>query len=195
MKTTKGAESIIIFKENSVLKKRIPKPYRIKEFDEYIRKKRNKREVKILKKLEKHIKVPKIVNIKDFEIEMELIKGETLKDVLEKKGLDKKIIEQMAEIVSKIHELGIIHGDLTLKNFILKDNDLYLIDFGLSFFSHSIEDKATDLVVLKDIFSLEGKEELFDYFLEHYKQKDKEKILKKIEEIEERGRYKKKQKL
>ncbi len=192
----KGAESIIIldYKNKIVIKKRIPKSYRIKEFDEYVRKKRTKREAKILKKLENTINVPKVLEVKDFIIKMELINGKTLKEIKDFEGLNKGIIKKMAELVSKLHEKGIIHGDLTLKNFILKDEELYLIDFGLAYFSNQIEDKATDLVVLKDVLSLEGKENLFNLFLENYEQKDKEKIIKRIEEIEERGRYKRKAK-
>jgi Kae1-associated kinase Bud32 len=193
----KGAEAVVIldFENKIVVKERISKSYRIKEFDEYVRKKRTKKEAKILKKLENVINVPKVLEVKDFTIKMELINGKTLKEIKDLEGLDNEIIKKMAELVSKLHDKGIIHGDLTLKNFILKEQELYLIDFGLAYFSDHIEDKATDLVVLKDVLSLEGKKDLFDLFLENYKQKDKEKIVKRIEEIEERGRYKKKQKV
>ena len=35
--------------------------------------------------------------------------------------------------------------NLTTSNFIKRKHDLYLIDFGLSFYSERIEDMATDI--------------------------------------------------
>lgn len=41
----------------------------------------------------------------------------------------------MGILICKIHELGIIHGDLTTSNMMMnKDNEIVLIDFGLSYF-------------------------------------------------------------
>lgn len=39
----------------------------------------------------------------------------------------------MGFLIFRLHQQGIIHGDLTTSNMILKDNKLYLIDFGLSY--------------------------------------------------------------
>src|SRR4030042_1167648 len=53
-----------------------------------------------------------------------------------------------AKIIQKLSH--IINGDLTTSNMILNpDNKLYFIDFGLSFHSNKIEDKAVDLHLLK----------------------------------------------
>uniref|UniRef100_A0A915N4X3 non-specific serine/threonine protein kinase n=1 Tax=Meloidogyne javanica TaxID=6303 RepID=A0A915N4X3_MELJA len=53
-----------------------------------------------------------------------------------------------------MHSAGLIHGDLTTPNVLVKkkqnDNlDLIFIDFGLSKFSQKPEDKAVDLYVLE----------------------------------------------
>ena len=55
-----------------------------------------------------------------------------------------------------LHDGGLVHGDLTTSNMILRQNeneggkrDLLLIDFGLSFNSALAEDKAVDLYVLE----------------------------------------------
>jgi serine/threonine protein kinase len=45
-----------------------------------------------------------------------------------------KIGESMIDILSNIHENFIIHRDLKPQNFMIKNNELYLIDFGLSTF-------------------------------------------------------------
>ena len=184
----KGAEAIVLIEEKQVRKIRIKKPYRNEEYDNLIRKRRTKREVKIMKKLNPFVKVPKIIEVKDFEIVMEKIEGKLLKEI----EINDELWKKLGKEISKIHNLGIIHGDLTTKNIIFKDNEFYFIDFGLSYFSHKIEDKATDLIVLKEILELEGRGNKFYIIMEGYESPEKEKILKKIEEIESRGRYKRK---
>ena len=72
--------------------------------------------------------------------------------------------------------------------------EVYLIDFGLGFISKRIEDKAVDLHLLKQ--ALEAKhwqdwEKLFESFLKGYNPKDKTQILKQLEKVEARGRYRK----
>ena len=83
-------------------------------------------------------------------------------------NLINKICELLAFDLAKIHNNNVIHGDLTTSNLlmaydkdseieevehlILKNKDfscIYFIDFGLSFVSSHIEDKAVDLYVLK----------------------------------------------
>lgn len=76
-----------------------------------------------------------------------------------------------------------------------RDFKVYFIDFGLGFHSKRIEDKAVDLHLLRQ--ALEAKhflhwKELFQAIIKGYKSKDKEKILKQLEKVESRGRYKKK---
>ena len=72
-------------------------------------------------------------------------------------------------------------------------NKLYFIDFGLSFHSQRIEDKAVDLHLLKQ--ALESKHfKDYDFLLKNclanYKWKDSKKVLKQLEKVESRGRYK-----
>ena len=79
---------------------------------------------------------------------------------------------------------------------ILKDEDIYFIDFGLGFISRKVEDKAVDLHLLKQ--ALEAKhfkhwKILFDDVLNGYGiSKDAERVLKQLEKVEKRGRYKEK---
>lgn len=57
--------------------------------------------------------------------------------------------------LAKMHGLNVIHGDLTTSNLMLrKEGDsVVVIDFGLSFVSALVEDKAVDLYVLERAFS------------------------------------------
>ena len=189
-----GAEAILYQEKNKLIKERIPKTYRIKEIDDKLRKFRTRREGKILEKAS--INVPKIFKIDDnnMKIEMEFIPGKLLKDILDDLSVSErnKICKQIGEEISKLHEQNIIHGDLTTSNMIYYQDKIYFIDFGLSFFSHKIEDKAVDLHLLKQ--ALESKhykhfESSFKTILSSYKNKE---VLSRLQIVEKRGRYKRK---
>ena len=82
-----GAEAKLFSEENKIIKDRIKKEYRIKEIDERLRKFRTRREAKILDKLSIiGFPGPKLIDSDDKEnIIMEKIKGEMIRDILEKK--------------------------------------------------------------------------------------------------------------
>ncbi|KAI8992251.1 hypothetical protein BDB01DRAFT_841611 [Pilobolus umbonatus] len=71
-----------------------------------------------------------------------------------------------------MHQLNIIHGDLTTSNLMIRDSNqsIVLIDFGLSFISSLAEDKAVDLYVLERAFlsTHPNTETLFQSILEYY---------------------------
>ena len=97
--------------------------------------------------------------------------------------------------IAKLHDADIIHGDLTTSNMILSGKEVvYFIDFGLGFISKKIEDKAVDLHLLKQ--ALEAKhfthwETLFKEVINGYSSsKDSKLVLKQLEKVEKRGRYK-----
>jgi len=147
---TQGAEAIIEKVNSNILKTRIKKSYRHESIDQSLRSFRTRREAKILKTLqEKNFPSPKLIssNDKDMIIELDFIDGEKLRDIFENSPLE--YAKQIGETVAQLHNLEIVHGDLTTSNMILNQNQVYLIDFGLSFFSQKIEDKAVDLHLLK----------------------------------------------
>jgi Kae1-associated kinase Bud32 len=94
-----------------------------------------------------------------------------------------------------MHDKDIIHGDLTTSNMILKEK-VYFIDFGLGFNSTRIEDKAVDLHLLRQAFESKHYkhfEEFFKEVLEGYKlSKNWKEVLNRLEKVEMRGRYKRK---
>ena len=188
-----GAEAIISLEKNQITKERISKSYRLPIIDKRLRKSRTKSEAKIINKLSEIINVPKIIKSDNQEnILMEFINGKKLSEHLEK--LNWKIIcKELGKSIAKIHNQDIIHGDLTTSNMILKDKELYLIDFGLGFHSRKIEDKAVDLHLLKQ--ALEAKHfdiarEAIKIILNSYNANQKPLILERIKKIESRGRYK-----
>ena len=199
-----GAEAIILLNnEQNIEKSRMKKDYRISEIDTPLRYSRTKKEAKIIKMLQKIIPVPKLIKMTDYDIEMEYIDGVQLKKVLDERP---ELAQLIGVNLSLMHDHNIIHGDLTTSNMILKttsgkdskgsyesEESLYFIDFGLSFSSTRIEDKAVDIHLFKQ--ALESKhyrvsDDAYAFFLKGYTAKDKEAILRRLEVVESRGRYK-----
>lgn len=196
-----GAEAKIILSNDFIIKDRIKKSYRIPELDNKIRVRRTKSETKLLLKASQIISCPAPLTNDACEraitkIKMPFIDGKKLSEHLDDFDLkqQKQILQKIGEAVAKLHQENIIHGDLTTSNMILKDNKVFLIDFGLGFFNGKFEDKAVDIHLLKQ--ALEAKhfkhwETLFNEFLKTYNQySNSKKVLNQLIKVEKRGRYK-----
>jgi len=170
-----GAEAKLYKDNDELLKIRISKSYRVKELDFELRKRRTRREAKVLEKLTKlELPVPELISSDDktMEIRMGFIDGKRLSEHLSKANF-KPVCKQIGKILANLHAIDIIHGDLTTSNLLLKGNTVYLIDFGLSFNSKKIEDKAVDLHVLKEALESKHHEIMkpaFEAILSAYKQ-------------------------
>jgi Kae1-associated kinase Bud32 len=191
-----GAEATIYLDGKSVDKERSRKNYRHEDIDSVLRKNRTRKEAKILRSLEHSGFVPKLIEQKDHDIIMEYVDGIQLKKLLDK---DPKLAALIGKNLTYMHDKNIIHGDLTTSNMILtgkrKSQRLFFIDFGLSYNSTRIEDKAVDIHLFKQ--ALESKhfkinDKAYKYFLKEYNPKDKKDILTRLEIVEQRGRYKEK---
>lgn len=131
---------------------------------------------------------------------------------------DARVIDLMARIgraVGHMHRVGIVHGDLTTSNLILRplpgsppaqaegsadadkeppslEGEIVLIDFGLAMQSVHEEDRAVDLYVLeRAIGSTHPRtERYFNEVLEAYRQsfKGATTVLRRLEEVRMRGR-------
>jgi Kae1-associated kinase Bud32 len=203
MKETKiikrGAEAVLYLEDNQLVKERIKKNYRLKEIDEKLRKLRTRKEAKLLNEAKRvGVETPKIFSVdeKGFKIVMEFIEGKRLKEFLNETNNEnrRKEAEEIGKAVGLLHKNGIVHGDLTTSNMILKDNKIFFIDFGLGDFSNRIEDLATDLSVLKEAFKsthFKYLDILWESFIKGYKlTNDKfNKVLDTLNDIEKRGRY------
>lgn len=199
----RGAESLIYLEEfqgeEAIIKERIKKNYRIEQIDKELRKTRTRKEVKLLTEARKcGVQTPKILHVDEsnYKIIMENIAGIRVKEFLN--SADERTIEKISfeigKIIGKLHSAGIIHGDLTTSNMILKDEKIYFIDFGLGEFSKRIEEQGVDLNLLFEALKsthfkilnlcwgniIRGYEEEYE---------NAEKVLEKVEEIEKRARY------
>lgn len=204
MKLIKQGAEAKLFRNKSddhevVIKDRIKKNYRIKQIDEKIRKERTSRESNLLSEARRAgIPTPQVLEVdkKGHKIIMEFLKGKRIKELLNES--DRKIVEKlsfkMGKLIGKLHSAGIIHGDLTTSNMILKNEKIYFIDFGLGFFSKKTEDQGTDLRLLHEalksthfkILDLCWKNVVKGYRKQY---KKAEKVLEKIREIKKRVRY------
>ena len=102
-----------------------------------------------------------------------------------------------------MHEGGIMHGDLTTSNMIIKVSEcegskfydyLYFIDFGLSYILDQVEHKAVDLYVLEKAFlsTHPELEQEYSTLLSTYERQSKKgkEVVSKINEVRSRGRKK-----
>jgi len=195
----RGAEAILYLQDNHLVKERIKKSYRISELDIELRKNRTKREAKLLSEARRcGVKTPKIISVdeKNYKIIMDFIDGERLKELLNKTSDEnrKKLAEDIGKSVGLLHKHGIVHGDLTTSNMILKGEKIFFIDFGLGEFSKRIENLATDLSVLKEAFKsthFKHLNLLWENFIKGYKQTNVKfkQVLDVLDKIEKRGRY------
>ncbi|MBR9699231.1 Kae1-associated serine/threonine protein kinase [Candidatus Woesearchaeota archaeon] len=189
-----GAEAKLYRKNNIAIKDRTKKSYRLPEIDKRLRKSRTKKEAKILEKLYKlNFPAPKLIHCSEDKIDMEFLDGPKLRDVLEKSDYQRRS-KEIGKKLAFLHNHDIIHQDLTTSN-IIQMKELYFIDFGLSFFSQRIEDKAVDIHLFRQ--ALESKhytiwKECFKTFLEEYKKhaNQSKEILERYGKVASRGRNK-----
>ena len=213
------AESSIFIKPNLpelsidrevIVKLRHPKKYRIPEIESSLSTSRIKQEVANMNKARKlKLNVPEIYHV-DYNqkaIFMEYLKHHvTLKSAL--KAMDgqevidessKAILQKCGEICATLHNSGLNHGDLTSSNIMvnLSECSVYLIDFGLSFVSNNIEDKAVDLYIFeKSLLCEESSEKMLndlqELFMKGYSLKSSsfEQIINRLHKVKARGRKK-----
>jgi TP53 regulating kinase-like protein len=202
----KGAEASISigdwFGKKVIFKKRDKKNYRHPNIDLKIRELRTIHEASMLveaKKLGVTTPLVYFVDRDNSEIVMQYIPGRSLKDFMysyEKSGLDSRF-RDAGRMIAYLHKGYIIHGDLTTSNFIINNEGLVLVDFGLSFFSQRLEDKAVDLHLLYNIvksahnqYASRIKKAIDEGYRDILSNDLVRKIMVRVKKIEMRGRYK-----
>ncbi|CAK7211659.1 serine/threonine-protein kinase bud32 [Sporothrix bragantina] len=114
----------------------------------------------------------------------------------------KALLQRMGAAVGSLHRVGIVHGDLTTSNLMLRgdeeaekadlEGEIVIIDFGLASQSSSDEDRAVDLYVLERAFGSTHPraEALFEEVIKEYGKTFKQSVpvLRKLEDVRMRGR-------
>jgi len=202
----KGAEANLYLEEwhnrKVIMKRRLPKKYRIQELDKEIRSQRTLHEPHIIHKAkEAGVPAPTIFMVDEAEanIIMEFVEGKQVKQVLNGFPPEKRLrlSRRVGELIGRLHKHGIIHGDLTTSNMILTPyNKVVFVDFGLSERSTELETKGVDLHLMKRAFQsthYKYARECFEAVMEGYAEvvgeEEAKNVSEKIREIERRGRY------
>ena len=196
-KIAEGAEAKIFASGDKIIKERTPKPYRLKEIDESLRKQRTRREAKVFSRLKEiGVPVPDLIDYSDkaMTITMERLEGKKVRDILDA-GNCERLGRELGRKVGLMHSHNIVHGDLTTSNMIFQDSRVYFIDFGLSLFSARAEDKAVDIHLFRQ--TLESRhhkfwEKCFRAFIEGYEKTNPGcgEVMERLKKVEARGRYK-----
>ncbi|NMA11031.1 MAG: Kae1-associated kinase Bud32, partial [Methanomicrobiales archaeon] len=134
------------------------------------------------------VPTPVIRDVTADTIVMERVKGEVLKYVTAP-----ETIRLAGEAVGRLHGTGIVHGDLTTSNMIVRDGQCVLIDFGLASTSSEVESRGVDLHVFFQTLesTTENFEELKAAFIRGYAGAfpEADEVLAREHEVELRGRY------
>ncbi|XP_041634892.1 EKC/KEOPS complex subunit TP53RK [Cheilinus undulatus] len=196
--------------KQSIVKERFPKRYRHPVLDEKLTHRRTVQEVRsILRCRKAGISTP-VVYFVDYTSHCifleEIVGSMTVRDHISSAQQSascsetelEQLAERMGQILAKMHDEDVIHGDLTTSNMLLRrgpedgEDDLVLIDFGLSYNSALPEDKGVDLYVLEKAFlsTHPNTESLFEKLLKSYTASSKKSaaVIKKLDEVRLRGR-------
>ncbi|KAF2087243.1 kinase-like protein [Saccharata proteae CBS 121410] len=207
------------------LKYRPPKPYRHPILDARLTRQRILSEARVLARCRREgVRVPGVLGA-DWEkgwLVMEWVGGWTVRRMLDWcKSVGQRVShEELRDLmrrigiaVQKMHSIGVVHGDLTTSNLMLKPStplppeaekvpdpeslkgEITIIDFGLAAQTVQDEDKAVDLYVLERAFGSTHPEAegLFGIVLEAYGSvggKAGRVVLRRLEDVRARGRKK-----
>lgn len=201
----KGAEAELYLEEwfgrLAVRKHRVPKTYRVPPLDEMIRRTRTSHEANMMHEARKlGVPVPTIqhIDLDTTTIIMDYVKGPTLKQELYQLSARARAerCSSLGELLARMHEGGIVHGDMTISNVLSEQGKLFMIDFGLGNISKETEDKGVDLLLLHRAMKSTHyayHKLLFEAFMKGYTsivgKKVGKDMLQKMREIEQRGRY------
>ncbi|KAI5673051.1 hypothetical protein M9H77_13415 [Catharanthus roseus] len=203
-----GAEARV-FESNfvsrrSIIKERFSKKYRHPSLDSKLTLKRLNAEARCMTKARRlGVSTPVLYAVDPLlhTLTFEYVEGPSVKEILLDFGTNGVVEERMEDIaaqigdaIGKLHDGGLIHGDLTTSNMLIRigTNQLVLIDFGLSFTSTLPEDKAVDLYVLeRALLSMHSScGNVMDRILASYRKSSKQwsSTLNKLAQVRQRGR-------
>lgn len=182
----------------AVEKFRVPKAYRLPMLDDELRRSRVRMEARLMSEARAAgVAVPVIydIDLVANKLVMEFVDGPTAKEVLDQGGPPaRETAREIGRIAGRLHKAGIIHGDLTTSNMIVRDGRIVMIDFSLGGKANTPEERGVDLHLLREALTSAHKNAAAYYreVLAGYREtlgaaaKDS---IAKVKEIEGRGRY------
>ncbi|KAM5563686.1 hypothetical protein ABKV19_018346 [Rosa sericea] len=190
----------------SIVKERFSKKYRHPTLDAKLTLRRLNAEARCMTKARRlgvHTPVLYAVDTVLHTLTFEYVEGPSVKDVFLEFGLGggcvaaermDDIAMQIGQAIGKLHDGGLIHGDLTTSNLLIRaaTNQVVVIDFGLSSTSTLPEDKAVDLYVLeRALLSMHSScGNVMDRILAAYRKSSKQwsSTFNKLAQVRQRGR-------
>jgi TP53 regulating kinase-like protein len=184
-----------------VVKQRVVKGYRHPALDRSLQTSRLRNEARLMMEARRAgIPVPIVysIDLGGGRIVMEEIPGERVKDALHDPSADgERICRVIGELAARLHSNDIVHGDLTTSNMLMDGDRIVLIDFSLGQRTAELEDKGVDMHLLEEAFHSAHHERsgLFDTVRSSYTgaYSGGAEVLRKVKEIERRGRYTRKE--
>ena len=188
----RGAEAIVSFRDGNAIKQRVSKRYRVPALDQKLIVERTRAEARLIHAARKGgVPTPVMSDITHDSIVMEQVTGTLLTG-----ALTEAHCREAGRMVGRLHMAGIMHGDLTTSNMILRDRDgrCVLIDFGLAQVTPEIEQRGVDIHVLFQTLKSTNPKEAGAFsaaFARGYAETftGAEDVLAREQEIELRGRY------
>jgi len=187
----RGAEADVRFEGESFIKERAPKPYRDERLDERIRKRRTRREARALHDARRAgVPTPPVhdVDVAEATLTMEALGDDLSGDVVPEEA------RRVGGHLARLHASGMAHGDPTTRNAVREDGGddrVFLVDFGLSYTTHGVEDFGMDLHVFRSAVrgTAENDEEVLAAFDDGYVWERADEVRERLRDIEGRGRY------
>ena len=186
----KGAEATVGFEDGRFVKRREQKGYRDEGLDDRIRRRRTRREARALHDARgAGVPTPPVldVDVRDATLSVEALGEDLSGEVTAEEA------RRMGEHLARLHESGTAHGDPTTRNAVREDGEgrVFLVDFGLSYTTHHVEDFGMDLHVFRSAVrgTTENDEEILEAFDDGYDWDRADAVRARLREIEGRGRY------
>lgn len=188
----RGAEAIVTFRNGTAEKRRVSKHYRVPALDQRLITERTRAEARLIHAARRYgVPTPIMKDITEDTIIMERIRGTLLTE-----NLSETSLKEAGRMIGRLHTGGIVHGDLTTSNLILRQSDArcVLIDFGLAQATEEIEPRGVDIHVLYQTLESTAPDKadtLKAAFVSGYREtfSHADEVVAREHEIELRGRY------
>jgi N6-L-threonylcarbamoyladenine synthase/protein kinase Bud32 len=187
--TERGAEAVVEIRSDEVAKCRCSKSYRMPSLDHRLIAERTRAEARLIAQARRSgVPTPIIRDVTENTIVMERIQGEPLKH-----ALSALTVREAGRMVGRLHAAGIVHGDLTTSNMIIRKGACVLIDFGLDQVTSEVEPRGVDVHVFFQTLKSTTPDApaLREAFTEGYREQfpGADMVLEREKAIEKRGRY------
>ncbi|WP_455196259.1 bifunctional N(6)-L-threonylcarbamoyladenine synthase/serine/threonine protein kinase [Halovalidus salilacus] len=206
----RGAEALVDLEpeRGRVTKRRQPKRYRHPELDERLRRERTTLEARLTSLARREgVPTPVLSDVDSTEARLEL---EYVGESELRGALTPDRVRDVGRHLARLHRAGFVHGDPTTRNVRVecagrvasrneraddvRERDperTYLIDFGLGYHTDHVEDYAVDLHVFDQslVGTAADPDPLREAFREGYREVGEERVLRRLEDVEGRGRY------